>query len=165
MKEIIDNFWNWYHSLNLNDILTWVITIGVPTLIGVLIKRGNKAQINEVKAIAENKVISKAFMDTTNEILDKFANVEKQVQEQAQANDRLNAMLMILLANANIPADAKQQAIDLYKKGQVAVNEKIELGENLTQATLEVLETKVQEEAKQETQPSELDKLVASFKA
>ena len=165
MKEIIDNFWNWYHSLNLNDILTWVITIGVPTLIGVLVKRGNKAQINEVKAIAENKVISKAFMDTTNEILDKFANVEKQVQEQAQANDRLNAMLMILLANANIPADAKQQAIDLYKKGQVAVNEKIELGENLTQATLEVLETKVQEEAKQETQPSELDKLVASFKA
>ena len=165
MKEIIDNFWNWYHSLNLNDILTWVITIGVPTLIGVLVKRGNKAQINEVKAIAENKVISKAFMDTTNEILDKFANVEKQVQEQAQANDRLNAMLMILLANANIPADAKQQAIDLYKKGQVAVNEKIELGENLTQATLEVVENKVQEEAKQETQPSELDKLVASFKA
>lgn len=165
MKEIIDNFWNWYHSLNLNDILTWVITIGVPTLIGVLVKRGNKAQINEVKAIAENKVISKAFMDTTNDILEKFANVEKQVQEQAQANDRLNAMLMILLANANIPADAKQQAIDLYKKGQIAVNEKIELGENLTQATLEVVESKVQEEAKQETQPSELDKLVASFKA
>ena len=165
MKEIIDNFWNWYHSLNLNDILTWVITIGVPTLIGVLVKRGNKAQINEVKAIAENKVISKSFMDTTNEILEKFTNVEKQVKEQAQANDRLNAMLMILLANANIPADAKQQAIDLYKKGQVAVNEKIELGENLTQATLEVVENKVQEEAKQETQPSELDKLVASFKA
>ena len=165
MKEIIDNFWNWYHSLNLNDILTWVITIGVPTLIGVLIKRGNKAQINEVKAIAENKVISKAFMDTTNEILEKFSNVEKQVQEQAQANDRLNAMLMILLANANIPADAKQQAIDLYKKGQLVVNDKIELGENLTQATLEVVENKVQEEVKQETQPSELDKLVASFKA
>ena len=161
MKEIIDNFWNWYHSLNLNDILTWVITIGVPTLIGVLVKRGNKAQINEVKAIAENKVISKSFMDTTNEILEKFTNVEKQVKEQAQANDRLNAMLMILLANANIPADAKQQAIDLYKKGQVAVNEKIELGENLTQATLEVVENKVQEEIKQETQPSELDKLVA----
>ena len=72
---------------------------------------------------------------------------------------------MILLANANIPANAKQQAIDLYKKGQVEVVEKIEYVEDITQQTLNAVENQVQEELKQEEKPSELDKLVASFKA
>ena len=62
MKEIIDNFWNWYHSLNLGEVIDWIITIGVPTLVAFLIKRGNVAQIKEVKAIAENKQISKTFI-------------------------------------------------------------------------------------------------------
>ena len=165
MKEIIDNFWNWYHSLNLGEVIDWIITIGVPTLVAFLIKRGNVAQIKEVKAIAENKQISKTFIDTTNGILDKFADFEKKIKEQAQANERLNSMLMILLANANIPANAKQQAIDLYKKGQVEVVEKIEYVEVISQQNLNAVENQVQEELKQEEKPSELDKLVASFKA
>ena len=165
MKEIIDNFWNWYNSLNLGEIINWVITIGVPTLVAFLIKRGNKAQIQEVKALAEKKEISKTFLDTTNDILNKFAEFEKQIKAQAQTNDRLNSMLMILLANANIPANAKQQAIDLYKKGQVEVVQKIEVAEDLTKATLDIVEEQVQEELKQEEEPTELDKLVASFKA
>lgn len=165
MKEVIDSFWNWYHSLNVGEIINWVITIGVPTLVAFLIKRGNKAQINEVKALAENKVISKSFIDTTSDILEKFANFEKQIKEQVQANERLSAMLMILLANANIPANAKQQAIDLYKKGQVEVTEKIDVAEDLANATISVVEEQVKEEIEQEKQPSELDKLVATFKA
>ena len=164
MKEILDNFWNWYHSLNIGEILNWVITIGVPTFVAVLTKKLNKAQISEIRAVAENKQVSKNFFDTTNNILSAMANLKDTIGALAQNNEKMNALIMLLLANANIPIDAKQKAIDIYKETQKDLGNKIETSEELVAETITIIEKQVEEEQKVESQPPELDKLVNSFK-
>lgn len=165
MKEIIDNFWTWYHSLNLGEILNWIITIGVPTFIAILTKKLNKSQIKEIRAVAENKKISANFIEATNNILDNVLMLENTIKTLAKNNEMLNQMMMILLANANISADAKEKAIGIYKDAQTKISNDIQVSEENTVVLLDKVEQQIEEEKVQEQQPTELDKLVNSFKS
>lgn len=164
MSELLNNFWNWYHSLNIGEILNWIITIGVPAFIAILHKKATKAEMSVIKSGLQEKAISQAFTQATNQIFDKVESMTKQIETLTNNNAVLGSMINTLMISANVDVEVKKQIVKEFKDMQTTAIKEIEKGEDLAVQTIEVLEKQIEKEEQIEKQPTELDRLVNAFK-
>jgi uncharacterized UPF0160 family protein len=114
MSEIWDNFMNWYNSANINTILNWLLTIAIPTIIGVLVKSSGKAKINEILAQTKNEKLQELFSGLIASLTAKIEVVENGNINADEKIDKLSALLLLVINNSNISAEDKQYALKVY---------------------------------------------------
>lgn len=141
----------WLESSGFGEIIN-ISTLG--TLIGGLIACFNKIKKNTSELIiaqSEKIQMSKEQKETKKEIDDIKSNQEV-VSEQLS---KVTGLLLIILNNSKIPADAKQQALDVFNSATKEVKKVTEAVEVVVDKIQKQVEenVKLQSENKEETNP------------
>lgn len=149
--ETIQYCFNWLKESGIGE----VIDLGtLPTVIAAIIvgfKKINKSSSELIVAQSENIQISKEQKETKKEI-DDIKSTQNVILEQLS---KVSGLLLIVLNNSKIPADAKQQALDVFNSATKEVKKVAEAVEDVVDKIQKQVEenVKLQSENKEETNP------------
>lgn len=151
LVQTIEYCLNWLKSSGFGEIID-IGTLG--TIIGGLIVCFKKVKKNTSELIiaqSEKIQMSKEQKETKKEIDDIKSNQEL-VSEQLT---KVTGMLLVLLNNSKIPADAKQQALDVFNSATKEVKKVAESVNDVVEKVQKQVEenVKVQKENNEETNP------------
>src|SRR5574344_948901 len=136
MAELWNNFLNWYKNANIEIYLNWILTIGIPTIIGILAKLRNNSLAKEIKAIASSNALSKATSEMFDDLKEKYNGLVEDSAKLREMLSKESALLMIMLSNSKIPAEAKEYANKVFNSKELVV-EKVEKVEDIVNKAIE----------------------------
>lgn len=149
--ETIKYCYNWLVESGIGEI----INIGtLPTIIATFVlgyKKINKSSSELIIAQSEKIQMSKEQKETKKEI----DNIKSNQEIVSKQLSKLTGLLLIILNNSKIPADAKQQALDVFNSATKEVKKVTEIVEDVVDKIQKQVEenVKLQSENKEETNP------------
>ncbi len=149
--QTIQTVLDWLQSSGFGEIID-IGTLGtLITTIVISIKNIKKSTSDLIIAQSEKIQMSKEQKETKKEIDDIKSNQEV-VSEQLS---KVTGLLLIILNNSKIPADAKQQALDVFNSATKEVKKVTETVEVVVDKIQKQVEenVKLQSENKEETNP------------
>lgn len=149
--QTIQTVLDWLQSSGFGEIID-IGTLGtLITTIVISIKNIKKSTSDLIIAQSEKIQMSKEHKETKKEIDDIKSNQEV-VSEQLS---KVTGLLLIILNNSKIPADAKQQALDVFNSATKEVKKVTETVEVVVDKIQKQVEenVKLQSENKEETNP------------
>ena len=149
MAELWNNFLNWYKNANIEIYLNWILTIGIPTIIGILAKLRNNSLAKEIKAIASSNALSKETSEMFDDLKEKYNGLVEDSAKLREMLSKENALLMIMLSNSKIPAEAKEYANKVFNSKELVV-EKVERVEDIVNKAIEYSQELIEESVEQE---------------
>ena len=149
--QTIETILEWLKTSGFGEIID-IGTLGtLITTIVISIKNIKKSTSDLIIAQSEKIQMSKEQKETKKEIDDIKSNQEV-VSEQLS---KVTGLLLIILNNSKIPADAKQQALDVFNSATKEVKKVTEAVEDVVDKIQKQVEenVKLQSENKEETNP------------
>lgn len=142
---------DWLKESGFGEIIDLGILGTLITTIGISIKNIKKSTSDLIIAQSEKIQMSKEQKETKKEIDDIKSNQEI-VSEQLS---KVTGLLLIILNNSKIPADAKQQALDVFNSATKEVKKVTQTVEDVVDKIQKQVEenVKLQSENKEETNP------------
>lgn len=163
ITEAWNNFMVWYENVNLDTILNWVTTIGIPVLVSILIKVGNNSKVKEVLALAKSTETKEAYNKTIDLLNTKIEVLENGNVDATEKIDKLSALVLLLINSANINAENKAYAVKVFNAKESKITEKIETVAEVVQQVVTKVEESVANEI--ELQKTVGDTLETSLQA
>ena len=149
--QTIQTVLDWLQSSGFGEIIDLGTLGTLITTIVISIKKIKKSTSDLIIAQSEKIQMSKEQKETKKEIDDIKSNQEV-VSEQLS---KVTGLLLIILNNSKIPADAKQQALDVFNSATKEVKKVTETVEVVVDKIQKQVEenVKLQSENKEETNP------------
>lgn len=150
MNELWTKFIEWYNNAGVGNILQWVLTVAIPTTMGIIYKASNNAKIKEVIALEKSKQSQNSLISFTETVGDKMTNLKGYIDKTQSDIDKLSALVLLVLKSANISAEDKDYALKIYNTAQTKI-EKVETTKETVQNTLDIVKESVKVQKEKET--------------
>lgn len=147
MKELFEEIFNWIKNSGFAEIAS-IGSLG--TTIGALITIGSKlkkATVKEIQASANQIQVSAEYKETSAEITE----IKNNQEVLSETINRLSALLLVVLNNSKISAEAKQQALDIVNATSEVAKEVCEKVKTVSEV-VEQVASEVEKQVKIDTE-------------